>query len=755
MILNRLGKLLLVFLSWALLIYGISAVAADDMSSSSDMNAVEKVEISSITGQTLVKITLRTQLATIPSSFTVSSPPRVAIDLPDTENLSGANTSKAALSDLQSINIVQAGTRTRLVLNLNRPIHYDMKTSGKLLYISLGGAVSGGGQVAQGGESKLLGGKESGAAQGDGNVVQDIDFRAESNDVAKIKIDLSEPNPLVDVKRQGSGLVLILQNVKLPDRLARKLDVRDFGTPVVSATSTGYNQSTQLVLANRGDWDYSVIQTDSSVKIEVRRLLTDPNSLTGAKELQGKTVSFNFTQPVPVSQMMGIFQDITGLNFMMMPGVSGEIERLKMENTPVETAINVISRMYGLSMRRFGGLVVVGKASDLARYEKEERDLLNARQDAEPIEQDSIKVRYRAAAEIVAALTGAPATASSVPGGASGTANVPSQGGGNPQPQSAGTAPGSTGSGKSIISARGSVAYDAVTNTIFVEETRSQLNKIRERIEALDLPIKQVMIEARIVSVSTSFSRTLGAKIGFVTTPHNSGLPNAGGLTGNLTALSPNSPPGVTTSTLFNGGPKLQTSGGFNSASGAKAGDIQLALYNSNLTRLINAELYASEVDGTAKNIANPKILTQDGRQATITDGQTLFFQLTGGTSGPTTVSVDAATKLDVTPQIGADGKIQLKVNVNKGGVGTVTTNAGPSVTKQEVSTNVVVENGGTLMLGGVFTETKSESTNQVPLLGDIPILGWLFKEKANVRNRSELLIFLTPRIVTEELTLQ
>ncbi len=698
-------------------------------SSTASVNVIEKVEVSGISGQTLVKVTLRQPMAAVPSSFTVSSPPRVAFDFLDTENASGASVHKAALSDLQSINVVQAGTRTRLVLNLNRASQYDARLEGRVLYISLGGQMP----VSASAVSPQNFKKPAATTLSEGNRVQNVDFRAESLDVAVLKIDLSDPNPLIDVKRQGSSLVLLLQNVKIPDRLSRRLDVRDFGTPVTSASASAYGQSTQVVIASRGEWDYNVTQLDTSVRIEVRRVVTDPNSLIGAKELVGKTVSFNFTQPVPVSQMIGIFQDITGLNFVMMPGVTGEIERLKMENTPVETAIDVISRMYSLSMRRFGDLVVVGKAADLAKYEKEERDLKAARLEGEPIEQESIKVRYRPASEIVAALTGAAAASS-----AAGASNVPAQGSGNQTAQNAGA-----GAARPLISTRGNISSDPVTNMIFVEETRSQIAKIRERIAVLDQPVRQVMIEARIVSVSTSFSRTLGTKLGFV------GVPSAGGINGTINVLSPNSPDGATAS-----GQRV-VSGGFNSANGARAGDLQIGLFNSSFTRLISAELYASEADGTAKNIASPKILTQDGRQATITDGQTLFYQLAGGTSGPTTVSVDAATKLDVTPQIGADGKIQLKVNVNKGGVGTVTTNAGPSVTKQEVSTNVVVENGGTLMLGGVFTETNTDSTNQVPLLGDIPVLGWLFKQNDKVKNRSELLIFLTPRIVTEELTLQ
>ena len=728
--LNILCKHFLSILIVITIFLGIGADAADVNVANTVANAIEKVEASSMSGQTLIKVTLREPLATQPSSFTISSPPRIALDLPETENLSGSNMRQVSLSDLQSISVVQAGARTRLVLNLNHPSRYETRLDGKLLYITLGASST---------ASVMAGKSETGStASGishavsvtsEGNSVQNIDFRAESSDLARFKIELAEPNSLVDVKRQGSTLVLGLPNVKLPDRLAQKLDVRDFGTPVMNASSAAFGQGVQIIISNRGEWDYNVTQLDTSVKVEIRRIVTNPNSLVGAKELQGKTVSFNFTQPVPVNQMIGIFQDITGLNFMMMPGVTGEIERLKMENTPVETAINVISRMYGLSMRRFGDLVVVGKAADLAKYEKEEKDLQVARLDAEPIDQESIKVRYRPAAEIVAALSGNPLT----PGGVSSNAQQPAGGyqasiqqGGNAQSTTAG-AP-----AKSLISARGSISYDAVTNMIFVEETKSQIAKIRERVEALDLPVKQVMIEARIVSVNTTFSRALGAKLGFSTTQTQ----KVGSLGGHEVDTGP-----------LNFNSSLAATG--------QTSRFTFSLFNPSQTRLLNLELTADEQDGSSKNIASPKILTQDGRQATITDGQTLFYQLSGGTSGPTTVSVDAATKLDVTPQIGADGKIQLKVNVNKGGVGTVTTNAGPSVTKQEISTNVVVENGGTLMLGGVFTEAQSESTDRTPILGDIPYVGWLFKQNTKTRNRTELLIFLTPHIVTEELTLQ
>ena len=232
--------------------------------------------------------------------------------------------------------------------------------------------------------------------------------------------------------------------------------------------------------------------------------------------------------------------------------------------------------------------------------------------------------------------------------------------------------------------------------------------------------------------MASTYAKSLGSRLSFVTTNPIS----IGSVGGNIGQLGP-------------------VNAAFSKAASGASSTVSFSLFNPSKTRLLNLELTASENDGTSKSIANPKILTQDGRQALVTDGQTLYYQLSGGTSGPTTVAVDASIKLDVTPQINSDGRITLKVDVNKGGVGTVNTLAGPSVTKQQVVTNVVVENGGTLMLGGVFSDQESDSTERVPFLGDLPYVGFLFKQNTKTRSRNELLIFLTPRIVTEELTLQ
>ncbi|HQR05054.1 MAG: type IV pilus secretin PilQ [Proteobacteria bacterium] len=711
-------------------------------------NAIEKVEFSELAGQTLVKVTLRSPLDRVPASFSVSNPPRLAFDFLDTENASGNSLQQAGVGNLRSVNLVQAANRTRLVLNLNQSTVFEPRIEGNALFIKLPAAMSMASAPSTATAPTLarMGGQPS------STIINSVDFQAKTTDLATIKIEVSDPNALLDARQQGNSLVLNFPSTGISERAERKLDVRDFGTPVTLLNSQRAGGGAQVAITNRGDWDYSVRQVDTSVVVEIRRAKSDPNNLAESKQLQGKVVSFNFTQPVPVSQMIGIFQDITGFNFMVMPGVGGEIQSLKMDNTPVGTAIDVISRMYGLGFRRYGDIVVVGRADDLAKYDKDERDRAAALASVDPIEQDSIKVRYRPASEIVQALMGQPVSTNNSnnasagqgggmpppPGG--GQPDIPQAGGNSNAPQASG------GASKSMISARGSIAFDSVTNTIFVEETRAQLDKIRDRVSLLDRPVRQVMIEARIVSVSDNYARNLGARIGFLRNPNGATISGTAG-------TSPNGPQTISGGTMP-AGQIVQASGGYDSSQGAKSTDLIFNLFNQNQTRILQLELSASETDNALKDVASPKILTQDGRQATITNGQNICFQLSGALTGPTTSCIDAATKLDVTPQINPDGKIQLKVYVNKG---EPAANAGGVVTtnKREIRTQVVVENGGTLMLGGVFEDSATNNVDQVPLLGDIPVLGNLFKTTLKQRNRQELLIFITPRVVSEDLTLQ
>ncbi|HEX5393158.1 MAG TPA: type IV pilus secretin PilQ [Rhodocyclaceae bacterium] len=678
-------------------------------------NAIEKVEFSQLPGEVLIKLQLRQPLAAQPSDFTVSNPPRVAFDFNDTENTSGTSSLPAGVGSLRSLNLVQVGDRTRLVLNLSEANRYRIRTEGNSLFISLPrnetAAVAATSAPPPRAEATASAATPRATAAPLTPVVQDMDFRAESADLAVFKLNLSEPNALVDVRQQGRDLVLVLPGTSLPERLVKRLDVKDYGTPVDFVTASRSSSGTQLVFNNKGEWDYNVRQLDNQVFIEVRRTVVDPTSLAGSKDVQGKVVSFNFTQPVPVSQMIGIFQDITGLNFMVMPGVSGEIQSLKMDNTPVETAIDVISRMYGLGFRRYGNIVVVGRADDLVKYDKDERDRAAALASSEPILQETFKIKYRTASEIVQKLSSGTSTTTGAPAA------------GAQQQPAAGAAAART---NSLISDRGLITYDDATNTIYIEETKTRLTKIRERIQSLDRPMRQVIIEARIVQVDDSFQKDLGVSL--------SG--NIGYSIGNTTG-----------SVAFSGG---KTGGLVGTGGGSASG---ISLFNSAQTKIINLALAAVESDSRSKTISSPKILTRDSQKATLVNGQAIPYTVGTLNTGLTTSFVTAALTLDVTPQIQLDGRVQMDLIVQNDEPTVL--NGSTGINKRSVNTKVVVENGGTVLIGGLFKQADTNAEDKVPFFGDLPVLGALFRYRKDVKTRTELLVFITPRVVTEDLVLQ
>jgi type IV pilus assembly protein PilQ len=681
-------------------------------------NAIEAVEFSQQGSQTLVKLLFQSPIENVPTPFATSNPYRLAFDFPDTTSNLGVTTKQAGIGSLQSVSVVQADNRSRLVLNLMGPAQQTTAVDGNALYITLSGRVVSPvvNQVATTVPSIRVQG-ESGAKLLDVSpLITNIDFQANGADQANVKIDLTEPNALLDVRQQGSDLVLYFSKAEIQAKLLKKLDVRDFGTPVTSLSTAKSGTGVQLTLANKGEWDYSVRQIDTSVVLEIRRVLLDPTSLASSKDVQGKVVSFNFTQPVPVSQMIGIFQDITGLNFMVMPGVGGEIQSLKMENTPVEVAIDIISRMYGLGFRRYGNIVVVGKADDLLKYDKDERDRAATLASTDPILQETFKIKYRPASEIVKNL------ATIVIAGKNNTAlDSTSQ---SPQGQNTG----GNKSGISLISDRGSISYDDATNTVFIEETKTRLGKIRERIESLDRPMRQVLIEARIVQAQDDFSRDLGIKLSA------SGKYQIGNQSQTVT-FTP----------------------GYSYPSGATTKVSGISLFDSSMSKIINLELAAGETDSKTKKIASPRILTKDTQKATLVNGQAIPYQSSaGGSSGATVTSfVNAALTLDVTPQIQQDGRIQLDLVVSNDEPTVISQANAPGINKRSITTKVVVDNGGTVVIGGMFKQDESDGESRVPFLGDLPYVGFLFKTKSVTKSRSELMVFITPRIVSEDLVLR
>ena len=686
-------------------------------------NSIENVEFSQQGGQTLIKVSFQSPLKDVPQPFSTSNPYRLAFDFADTASSLGVTTKNAGIGSLQSVSVVQADARTRMVLNLLGPVQQSTTLDGNALYITLTAKSAMTSSPAQVDSASIIKATSGYQAQNITPLITNVDFQANGADQASLKVELTEPNALLDVRQQGANLILFFSKADIQGKLIRRLDVRDFGTPVASITTVKASGGIQLTLANKGDWDYSVRQIDSIVVLEIKRVLSDPTSLASSKDIQGKVVSFSFTQPVPVGQMIGIFQDITGLNFMVMPGVTGEIQSLKMDNTPVEVAIDIISRMYGLGFRRYGNVVVVGKADDLLKYDKDERERIAALESTDPILQETFKIRYRSASEIVKNL----ATVV-IAGKNSAAADTVSQ---QTQASQQNQNSGGNKSGISLISDRGSISYDDATNTVFVEETKLRLGKIRERIESLDRPMRQVLIEARIVQAQDDFSRDLGVKLSASAKYSINGQSQTAAGTPQTVAFTPGYSFPTTATTSVTG----------------------ISLFDSSLSKIISLELAAGESDAKTKKIASPRILTRDMQKATLINGQAIPYQSSSGTAGATTTSfVNAALTLDVTPQIQQDGRIQLDLMVANDEPNT--TFNPPGINKRSITTKVIVENGGTVVIGGMFKQDETNSEDRVPFLGDLPYFGFLFKTKSITKSRSELMVFITPRIVNEDLAL-
>lgn len=703
-ILHRLGVALIS------LVFSLHAVATT--------NTIDSVEYSQLTDQVLVKLNFRDPISTSPTTFTVSAPPRVVLDFVDVVNGTGTSVYAINLGPLKGINIVQSESRARVVLNLSLANKIDSRIEGNSLFVSL--------PRSENNPIEKFASKEqpepatnnkdqkfqsaASSTQSAGITINSFDFRAESVDVGTVQLEVSDPNAILDARQQGPNLQLTFPNSSVLDKLVKRYDVRDFGTPIESIAVSKVGSNVVITVANKGDWDYNVRQIDTQILLEVRRNVQDPNSLLGSRNTQGKVVSFNFTQPVPVGQMIGIFQDITGLNFMVMPGVTGEIQSLKMENTPVDEAITVISRMYNLGFRKYGNIVVVGKADDLLKYDKDEKERAASLANVEPIQQETFRIKFRSATEIAAALQ----KTSSTNTGASG--------------QSSGAGSSSGTKERGLVSDRGMLTADDATNTIYVEDTKSQLAKIRERIQALDRPSKQVMIEARFVEVTTGFQESLGVKL-------TSGAVRYS-MNGKNDTLSWNANSGSSAS--YNSGTSLSFS-----------------LYDNKQTKIVALELDAGQKDSTANTLAGPKILTRDNQKATLKFGQKVpsATQATAGQT-PTISYVDAVTSLDVKPQVQIDGRLALQLTVKNDSIGD-TINGNVAINNREITTNVVVENGGSVMIGGMYITNDSTSTDRVPFFGDLPYIGFLFKMKNVTNSRKEMLVFLTARVVSEELTLQ
>ncbi|HYR05123.1 MAG TPA: type IV pilus secretin PilQ, partial [Gallionella sp.] len=623
--------------------------------------------------------------------FTINTPPRIALDFPNTTNGLGKSVQDFNEGDLRNANIVQAGNRTRLVINLNQMLAYDTKIDGNSLLITLQGKVAD--QAAVGGTSRFAEAKQDAQE----HTLRDVDFRRGKNGEGRIQVDLSDSSIGIDIRQQGTMLIIDFLKTSLPRNLQRKLDVVDFATPVQGVDTFVQGDNVRMVIEPKGLWEHAAYQTDNKFIVEVKPLVDDPNKLVKGTQIgySGEKLTLNF-QKIDVREALNVIADFTELNMVISDTVSGNLT-LRLKDVPWDQALDIILQSRGLDMRKNGNVIQVAPREEIAAKEKINLAARQEISELEALRTESFRLSYQTVGEMIKLLTD------------------------QKQP---------------ILSKRGSAVSDARTGTIFIQDTPTRLEEVRKIIKQIDVPVRQVLIEARFVSAGDSFNRTLGGKLNY-TGP--AVAPGAGFAVGSNT---PTAYRGVT-------GANVNLPG---AASGT--GGLTLSLFNPTATKVLTLELAASEIDGRTKNIASPRVVTKDKVPATISSGTQIPYQA-ATSSGATSVSFkDATLSLNVTPQITPDDHINMQVTANQDTVGAIFSGV-PSINTKSVKTEVLVENGGTVVIGGVFTQDLSDSTTKVPWLGDVPVVGWLFKNNTKSDTKSELLIFITPKIMRDEISLR
>ncbi len=652
-------------------------------------NSIQSVSGSVQGGSEVIRIDLAEPLTAIPTGFSIQTPARIALDFPGISNSMGRSAVDLSLGNLRSVNVVQAGERTRVVLNLKTATSYKAEIQGKSLLITLEpGAVAA--------PSVAAAPVFAESRNRDILPLKDIDFRRGADSAGRIVVGLANNEVGVDIRQQGQTLVVEFLKTALPEGLRRRLDVTDFGTPIQSVTTFQIGDKVRMVVEPKGAWEHSAYQSDNQFVLEVRQQKVDANKLTQGSGFNGEKLSLNF-QNIEIRSLLQVIADFTNFNIVTSDTVTGSVT-LRLKDVPWDQALDIILQSKGLGMRKVGNVLLIAPKDELAARDKLDLESRNAIQNLETVRTQAFQINYAKAADIGVQLT------------------------------AAGSGPASA----RILSSRGSVIAEPRTNQLFVTDIPSKLEQVQSLISKLDIAVRQVLIEARIVEASDSFGKSLGVRLGGQ--PFNANNNSQfGGIYGASAA-------GTTAGQFVN----LPAVG----QNGFSAATFAVSLFNSAKTRFLNLEISAAEADGKGKIVSSPRIVTADQVKALIEQGTELPYQQ-ATSSGATSIAFRKANlKLEVTPQITPEGNIILSVDVNKDSVGRSTAN-GFAIDTKHIQTQVLVENGGTVVIGGIFEQNDREDETKVPFLGDIPAFGNLFKTKTRTAVKSELLVFITPKVLT------
>ncbi len=673
--------------------------------------------------------------------FATSDPPRIAIDLPDTRNLFEARMLNVGTGATKSVTAVEAGGRTRVVIDLTKASAYKSRKDGRVVTISVANS------YAEAVASAAPTDPAKTVASAGQLEVDNIDFRRGKGGEGRLIITFSNEGASANLREEGGRLMLDIANARTPDRLARKYDVVDFATPVEAVDVRGHAGGTRISFDTVGEYERLAYQAGREYVVEVSRKPEAPKvrRATDPPVYEGNRVTFNF-QDIPVRSVLQLVADVSELNIVVADSVGGNVT-LRLINVPWDQALDIILQAKGLDKRRNGNVIWIAPTEEIAKREQALEDARIAMEDRAELQIDYIAVSYGKAEDLAKLMT---------------TESLSGQGG---AAQGAGGGGGGANQGNrsGLLSPRGSISFDERTNTLIVTDIPETIRKVRELVAILDRPVRQVLIESRIVIAQEGFRRQLGARFGLTGAKEDSDG-NLITIGSSLTGTSGMATEGLAnrlageSSTLPVSPPSLFDRLNFNLPVGEPgAGSFATTILGADY--LLDMELSALETEDRGELLSSPKVITADQQEAVIKQGQEVgyvTFQAGAAAGGVPTATVsfkEVVLELLVTPRITSDGRVFLALKVKKDNLaGFIATPGGqvPIIDKREVQTGALVDNGQTVVLGGIYEFERNDSLSKVPLLGDIPAVGNLFRNKDRRNSKAELLIFVTPKILTE-----
>ena len=714
-----LGVVILLLSMWPILAFAVTESSAEDGRS------LDSINVTALPGNK-VQIKLKTSGAGVletPKTFTTGNPARIALDLANTTS-TVAKRQKVGIGVATTINAIESKGRTRIVMNLTQLVPYEVRVDGGDVYVIIDSDA----RVAMTQEKEVTMAmpvkKETiaGAAKDSDFSIRKIDFRRDDQGAGRVIVSLSDPNLPIDINEERGRVIINFINTRLPSELEQRLDVLDFATPVRQIDTYQRGRNTQMIVAAEGRYEQLTYQADDQLTIEVRPVVEKEQEEQRKRETGyvGDKLTLNF-QDIEVRAVLQLIADFTGLNMVTSDTVKGNVT-LRLKNVPWDQALDLILQTKGLDMRKYGNVIMVAPSEELAAREKQEFESQKQISELAPTFTDQIQINYAKADEIASLLKA---------------------------------------EGNTLLSERGSVSTDERTNTLLVQDTAEKLDEIKKVVAKLDIPIRQVLIESRVVIANDDFSKELGSRFGVQETSRFSVNGQKQGVIG-ISGAQEQASIVTRRQQFFNRVGPFDENNALDDPENVNdrlnvnlpvignAGRFAMAIIGNDY--MLDLELSAMQAEGRGEVVSSPRVITSNQSEAVIRQGVEVPYQQ-ASSSGATNVAFKSAVlELKVTPQITPDDRVIMDLAVSKDSVGDVTAGI-PSINTRNVKTQVLVNNGETVVIGGIYEQIKSEGVDKIPLFGDIPVLGVLFRHKYKTNDKAELLVFVTPKVLKESLS--